>query len=142
MADRLNPDQRRTVMARNRGKDTTPETAVRKKLWSHGIRFRKNYPLFGRPDICFPGKKLTVFIDGCFWHGCQKHYVQPQTRIEFWKEKMEKNRARDAEVNERLCAEGWIVLRFWEHEIRENLDGCVAQIAHKLGRPLPQVLES
>lgn len=140
MIDRLTLIQRRSVMARNRGKDTGPEVVLRKQLWKRGLRYRKHYPLTGRPDISFPSAKLVVFIDGCFWHGCPTHYVSPQTRSDFWKAKLEKNRTRDAVVNERLRKEGWTVLRFWEHEVDKNLLSCVAKIAEALGRPLPEPL--
>ena len=82
----------------------------------------------GRPDILFVGARVAVFVDGCFWHGCPEHGTQPKTRTEFWAAKIARNRERDEEVNAALVAMGWRVVRIWEHQLRRDLDGCVAQI--------------
>ena len=67
-------------------------------------------------DIAFPGLRIAIFIDGCFWHGCPEHATWPKQNAEFWRQKIEANCARDTDTNERLRNIGWTVLRFWEHE--------------------------
>lgn len=114
-------DHVRRRMSLTRGRDTTPELAVRRLLHSRGHRYRVNFrPLEDKRrtvDIAFTRPKLAVLIDGCFWHGCPEHYRPATvTRTEFWRNKIERNRARDSDTQAKLLAAGWIVLRFWEHE--------------------------
>lgn len=116
-------------MSRIRGKDTGPELILRRGLWAQGLRYRLVNKLPGRPDVVFPGAKVAVFVDGCFWHGCPLHAVRPKANAEFWKNKLDANIARDARVTGELEAMGWTVLRFWEHEINEALSGVVARVA-------------
>lgn len=107
-------------MSRIRGKDTEPELAVRKRLHARGLRYRTHHrpePSLRRTaDITFPRAKVAVFIDGCFWHRCPEHHRPASKRAEFWAEKIAGNVARDEETSRLLRAEGWAVLRFWEHE--------------------------
>lgn len=119
--DVLSPDQRRRCMARNRGQDTGPELALRRLCWAAGLRYRLKAKLIGKPDFVFPREKVAVFIDGCFWHGCPSHYTAPATRSEFWKSKLEANRRRDVKVTNALAESGWIVLRFWEHDLEDEV---------------------
>lgn len=118
--DILTPRQRSHCMSRIRGRDTHPELTIRKALWALRLRFRTHYAILGRPDIVFPGAKVAVFIDGCFWHGCAIHGMKPKTNCEFWSEKIRKNMARDRKVTRLLKSDGWLVLRFWEHEVEFN----------------------
>jgi DNA mismatch endonuclease (patch repair protein) len=76
--------------------------------------------VFGKPDFVFPGIKLAVFVDGCFWHGCPKHASQPTTNGEFWKRKLAGNRIRDRLVKRTLRARGLRVLRIWQHELTQR----------------------
>jgi DNA mismatch endonuclease (patch repair protein) len=115
-------------MSRIRGKDTRPEVAFRSALWSLGLRFRIHFPLTGRPDIVFTRKRLVVFIDGCFWHGCPEHSSTPRTNREFWKLKLEKNVERDIRITETLRAEGWKIVRIWEHEIKGDIAGALKRV--------------
>lgn len=115
-------------MSRIRGRDTKPEVLLRKALWETGLRYRLNYKLTGKPDLVFVGKRIAVFVDGCFWHGCPDHCQAPATNKRFWKEKLARNKTRDKDVNEALSAQGWSVLRFWEHDIKENLESCVKRV--------------
>lgn len=106
-------------MRRVRTTGTAPETELRRRLHAAGLRFRVGYPVPGRPrrsiDIAFPRRRLAVFIDGCFWHGCPEHGAVPRTNAAFWKAKVDANRARDRETDEVLGSAGWIIVRIWEH---------------------------
>jgi DNA mismatch endonuclease (patch repair protein) len=68
-------------------------------------------------DIVFPKARIAIFMDGCFWHGCPEHATHPKANAEWWRNKLDKNMARDQETTEHLQAAGWTVLRYWEHEI-------------------------
>ncbi|TMC49570.1 MAG: very short patch repair endonuclease [Chloroflexi bacterium] len=108
-------------MRRNPKRDTRPELALRSELHARGARFRTNLlvridGLNVRPDVVFPKKKVAVFVDGCFWHGCAQHGNLPRRNPDYWVPKLERNARRDALVNERLSAAGWEVVRIWEHE--------------------------
>ena len=77
---------------------------------------RHSRHLIGRPDFIFPRKKLAVFLDGCFWHGCPIHGTQAKANAAFWHEKIEANKRRDMDTNRQLQENGWLVIRAWEHE--------------------------
>jgi DNA mismatch endonuclease (patch repair protein) len=115
-------------MSRIRGKNTKPEVALRSALWSLGLRYRLHAPISGKPDIVFPRHRVAVFVDGCFWHGCPEHSVRPKTNSQFWKDKLEKNIARDRRTSASLTNEGWTVVRFWEHEIKGNIPDVVERV--------------
>jgi DNA mismatch endonuclease Vsr len=107
------------------------EVALAKALWARGHRYRKNLKtVTGKPDICFKGRKVAVFVDGEFWHG--KDWAQRKadhkSNVEFWHQKIERNMERDREVNAALKAAGWTVLRFWGKEVKTDLDRCVQLI--------------
>lgn len=106
-------------MQRNRGRDTSPELAVRRLLHAAGLRYRVDFaPLGGRrrADIVFTRKRIAVFIDGCFWHGCPIHATRPKANADYWGQKLDRNIERDLETTASLQSAGWTVLRFWEHE--------------------------
>jgi len=109
----------RRSMQSNRPKNTGPELAVRSALHRAGLRFRVHYrPLHGikrEVDIAFTGKRVAVFVDGCFWHGCPVHATRPATNVDWWATKLDGNIARDRNTDEVLTKAGWRVLRFWEH---------------------------
>jgi DNA mismatch endonuclease (patch repair protein) len=110
-------------MSRIRGKDTKPEHRLRRALWAAGLRYRKHARTrAGRPDIVFPGPRVAVFVDGCFWHGCPDHYVRPRTRAGFWAEKLRANTARDRRQTLELESADWLVMRVWECELHEQHD--------------------
>lgn len=115
-------------MAAIRSRDTKPEIMLRQALFREGIRYRVHNSLTGKPDIVFPRKKLAIFVDGCFWHGCPRCYQEPENNREFWRNKVETNRRRDAQVNEALRNSGWTVIRLWEHDIKKNADGAAQEI--------------
>ena len=131
--DVMTPEQRKNCMAKIRSRDTKPEIRLRKALWAKGLRYRLHYDLLGRPDIVFPKYKIAIFCDGCFWHGCPKHSKTPKTNAGFWQEKIIKNMERDREVNHLLMEMGWIVLRFWEHEIKDDLENVICRVMDAMG---------
>jgi DNA mismatch endonuclease (patch repair protein) len=120
VADVLTREQRSYCMSRIQGRNTKPEILLRRTLWKLGLRYRLKSKLPGKPDLVFPGARLVVFVDGCQWHCCPDHFVRPKSNQAFWDLKFEKNRARDTKVNELLDAQGWKVLRFWEHEVEQT----------------------
>ncbi len=123
------PLSRSQQMSRIRWKNTKPEMRLRSALWSAGLRYRIHAETpVGKPDVVFPRKRVAVFIDGCFWHGCPKHYVRPGSRVDFWAEKLRTNIERDRRQTLKLEALGWSVLRVWEHEIYEELHDVVCRI--------------
>lgn len=137
--DRLTPAQRRKNMQHVKNKDSKIEVALRRALWQAGFRYRKNVrKVFGCPDIAFLRLKIAVFCDSEFWHGYdwenRKHDFK--SRQEFWIPKIEKNMARDREVNEKLTAEGWTVIRFFGKEIKNNLENCVKIVADAVKKNL------
>jgi DNA mismatch endonuclease (patch repair protein) len=95
--------------------------------------WRRNYKLPGKPDFVFPYQRLAVFVDGCYWHGCPKHYTRPKSNRKFWDAKIARNRRRDREVGRLLLAKGWRVLRIWEHALaRKNEKRTVARVRRAL----------
>lgn len=110
----------RASMRANRGRDTRPELALRQLLYRHGLRYRVDArplsELRRRADVVFPSDRVAIFVDGCFWHGCPEHYRPAVRKVDFWRDKIDGNRARDTETNDMLVAAGWRVIRVWEHE--------------------------
>ena len=107
-------------MARIRGRNTSPELAVRKGLTAKGLRYRLHVGTpGGKADLVMMGRRFALFIDGCFWHGCPEHYVRPRSREDFWTAKLEENVSRDRRQVAALAAAGWTVVRIWEHEVVE-----------------------
>ncbi len=122
-------------MRRVRHRDTGPELQIRRALWRKGFRYRVNYKAYGvSVDIAFPARKVAVFVDGCFWHGCPAHYVAPLNNFDIWRRKYERNRDRDAKNSAKLEAEGWQVVRIWSHTIRKDLDCAVGLVGERVGR--------
>ncbi|MCM1484489.1 MAG: very short patch repair endonuclease [Muribaculaceae bacterium] len=126
MADRMTPDERSRCMAAVKGRDTRPEIRVRKYLFAKGLRYRINVrQLPGSPDIVLKKYGVAVFVDGCFWHGHEgcRHFVLPRTNADFWRKKIELNRARDYRVSVELRLAGWRVIRVWECEVNSKDGG-------------------
>jgi DNA mismatch endonuclease (patch repair protein) len=118
-------------MSRIKNKNTAIEVALRKALWKAGIRYRKNYrPLPGIPDIALTKHRIAIFCDGDFWHG--RDWEEKKGKIhnnaDYWIAKIERNIARDYEVNAALTELGWTVIRFWGSDIKKNLAGCVYEV--------------
>lgn len=122
MTDVYSPEKRSAVMARVKGKNTSPELAVRKALTGLGARYRlhrKDLP--GKPDIVLAGRRLAIFVHGCFWHGhdCARGARVPQANRDYWVAKVERNRARDLRNHTDLTAAGWRVEAVWECELKD-----------------------
>lgn len=129
MTDTMSREKRSVVMSRIRGKDTGPELALRRGLWAAGVRgYRLRPSLPGRPDITFIGKKVAVFVDGCFWHGCPKCYKAPASHAEFWRRKLKETQRRGEAADEKLKSMGWNTMHFWEHEVEAQPHEVIKQI--------------
>lgn len=116
-------------MSRIRGRNTSPEVLLRRALWHAGLRYRLHAATpVGRPDVVIATIKLAVFVDGCQWHGCVEHYVFPRTRRDFWGAKLAENVNRDRRQTRDLEAQGWRVVRLWEHEIFTDLAGVTGRV--------------
>ena len=115
-------------MAIIKTRNTQEEKKLASALWNRGLRFRRNQKsIKGSPDISIKKYKLAIFVDGEFWHGFdwERRQFDLKTNAEFWKKKIERNMARDAEIDAELKSNGWTVLRFWSAEVKKNLDDCV-----------------
>lgn len=120
---------RSKTMSKIRGKNSVPELMLRKAIWNANIRFRIHHSgLPGKPDLVIDKYKLAVFVDGDFWHGYNWHTRKPKTNQGFWIPKIERNMQRDRFANEALSDMGYTVMRFWEHEVKQNVNACVNQI--------------
>ena len=126
--------ERSKIMGKIRGKNTKPELAFRKALYASGYRYRVDYKkLIGKPDIVLKKYRTIIFIDGEYWHGYNWEERKPKvkTNREFWIAKIERNMQRDQEVNVELNRLGYKVFRFWETEIKKELERCLEEvIAH------------
>ena len=114
---------RSAVMRKVKGRDTSPELKVRRLLWGLGARYRLHRrDLPGSPDIVLPGRRLAIFVHGCFWHGhdCARGARVPKANRDYWLAKVERNRARDARAEEALEASGWRVETLWECELKDG----------------------
>ena len=124
MPDKLTPEQRHRCMASIKSRNTKPEVLVRKFLFARGLRFRINVKrLPGTPDIVLKKYRTCIFVNGCFWHGHEgcKYYVMPKTNTEFWKAKIERNRARDLDRRIKLRDMGWHVIQIWECQLKPKV---------------------
>jgi DNA mismatch endonuclease (patch repair protein) len=136
MTDVFTKRKRSEIMSsvRSKGNQTT-EWRVRSRLVSAGVSGWKHNAteIFGKPDFAFEEERVAVFIDGCFWHGCELCRTIPAARHDFWLEKILRNKRRDRLVNRRLKKLGWHVIRFWEHEVRKEPEKCIARIKQAIG---------
>ena len=136
MTDVYDAAKRSAVMRRVKGRDTTPELKVRRLLWALGARYRlhrKDLP--GSPDIVLPGRRLAIFVHGCFWHGhdCARGARVPKANRGYWVAKVDRNRARDAKAVEALAALGWWVETLWECDLKDDA-ALTARLAEMLER--------
>lgn len=122
MTDVFSPEKRSAVMRRVKGRDTSPELAVRRILRAAGIGYRLGgMALPGRPDVVMKGRKVALFVHGCFWHGhdCARGSRQPKTNADYWIAKIDRNRARDTAAVTALAGSGWRVVVVWECEMKQ-----------------------
>ena len=126
-------EKTRSRMSNTRQRDNANEVALRSALHRRGLRFRLHRKILEgstrTADIAFTRARLAIFVDGCFWHGCPIHGSWPKTNAEWWRQKIDANRRRDSDTNERLTAIGWKVLRIWEHE---KIDAAVSMVENAL----------
>jgi DNA mismatch endonuclease (patch repair protein) len=138
VSDVFTPEKRSAVMARVKGKNTTPELKVRKALTALGARYRLNRKdLPGTPDIVMPGRRLAIFVHGCFWHGhdCPRGSRVPKANREYWTAKVARNVARDQRTAAELTAAGWRVETIWECDLKDAA-ALTARLSRLLQTPL------
>lgn len=142
MSDVFTREKRSAVMARIRGKgNKATELRLVTFMRAAGITgWRRNQPLFGKPDFVFAKLRLAVFVDGCFWHGCPLHATKPKQNAKFWREKIARNQVRDRLVTRTLRAKGWRVLRLWEHELTRKHERRLQARLRRAGLLIPITL--
>jgi len=133
MSDVFTKEKRSEVMSHIRGKGNkdTELMLIRILRVSHISGWRRNQSLLGKPDFTFHKQKVVVFVDGCFWHSCPRHSNLPKNNRKFWEKKLQANKARDKFVTRELQKKGWIVVRVWEHELKDQI-----KVANKILRAL------
>ena len=129
--DVLTKNQRKYNMSHIRRAETKPELLIKDGLEALGFGYQPKE--FGHPDFINKKKKIVVFVDGCFWHKCKRHYVQPENNKTFWVAKINKNVRRDRAVNLRFKKNGFTVIRLWEHDVIKKPEICIASI--ELNKP-------
>lgn len=119
-----------------KSKNTTIELLLRRALWKQGFRYRINdKTIFGKPDIVFRKQKIAIFCDSEFWHG--KKYLEGEhfkTNADFWETKIKRNIERDKQVNAQLENDGWVLIRFWDRDIKSNLDECIKKVIMQVNK--------
>ena len=139
MSDIFPKEKRSAVMkaVKSRNTKTTELKIIQIFKELHITGWRRTYPLVGKPDFVFPRKRIVVFVDGCFWHGHEgcKYYVLPKTNVEFWKNKIERNRSRDIEERQQLTSMGWHCITIWECQLKpkvrqQTLDALEYMLCH------------
>lgn len=135
LLDKRNPPAASEAVSKsmrgNKGSNTKPELRLRKALWVAGVRgYRLHWKKVpGRPDLAFPGRKIAVFLHGCYWHRCPYCSLPlPKSHQTFWKDKFERNQERDLRKKQELLDLGWRVYVIWECEIKKDLDSCVQKV--------------
>jgi DNA mismatch endonuclease (patch repair protein) len=126
------------VMSANKGRNTKPELLLRRALYQNGMKgYRLNWKKVpGRPDIAFPGRKVAIFVHGCFWHRCPLcNLATPKSNQNFWSKKFEKNVERDRAKQQQLKLMGWQVLTIWECQIKKNIINSVNSIKNHILNP-------
>ena len=130
--DDLNKEQRRRCMQANKRSGTKPEAVLLPLM--HGFEYQpKGLP--GHPDFADSGRRIVVFIDGCFWHGCPVHFKAPKTNADYWTSKIRRNVERDAEIDGEYASMGWRVVRIFEHDVRRRKpDELMVILEDRIGR--------
>lgn len=119
MIDNVSKETRSRIMSRIRSNKTKPELILRKVL--RGMGFSYQPKVFGRPDFINYSKKEVIFVDGCFWHACLRHYKVPKTNRRYWIPKILRNQLRAEEINRAYKSAGWKAIRVWEHDLNKGI---------------------
>jgi DNA mismatch endonuclease (patch repair protein) len=130
MADIFTKEKRSWVMSRIRGNNTKIDLKMKGLLDALGWDYKMYPKMYGNPDFILEKEKIAIFCDGDFWHGY--NYRRKIPRQKFWKDKIERNMARDKKITRKLREEGWSVLRFWEHDIEKRMDVCINKLIGKI----------
>lgn len=129
------PLTRSEIMKRVKNRDSAAELSLRSALHAEGLRFRLHRRVEGVSiDIVFPGPKVAVFVDGCFWHGCPEHATFPKSNQDYWLPKLAENKERDERQSKHLQGMGWKVIRVWEHDCLPHAANVVARIMEACGK--------
>ena len=126
MPDTFSKKKRSQIMFKIKSKNTRLEISFKELI--KGLRFRYQPKIFGKPDFASKKLKIAIFIDSCFWHKCPKHFRKPNSNKAYWIPKINRNVERTREVNKQFKKMGWMVLRFWEHEIKKNPEKCINKV--------------
>lgn len=128
MGDRVSPQVRSKIMRAIKSRTRT-ENVVAAELWKKGFRFRRNVrDLYGKPDIAIKKYKIVIFIDSCFWHFCPLHGHYPKSNIEYWVQKINRNKIHDTKVTSYYIKQNWHILRIWEHELNQDFENVILRI--------------
>jgi DNA mismatch endonuclease (patch repair protein) len=131
MTDIFTPEKRSWVMSRIRGTNTKIDLAMRDMLSDMGFKFKMYPKMYGNPDFVFSRKKIVIYCDGDFWHGFNYDKKKKPSK-KYWRNKIQGNMKRDLKITRKLRRDGWSVLRFWEHDIENNPEKCMARIYRKI----------
>lgn len=127
--DTVSRTKRSEIMRAVKSTGTKMELEFAKTLRSSGVRYRRNHgSMFGKPDFILPDARVVLFLDSCFWHGCRWHCRYPMTNRELWQKKIARNKLRDKLVGLHYRDSNWVLVRFWEHQIKRDSDACVEKI--------------
>lgn len=133
--DKVSKQVRRKIMQAIKSKNTSIELKFRKELFKRKIRYRVNVSsLYGHPDIAIKKYKLVIFLDSCFWHCCPKHFRMPKSNLEYWQQKIKRNKNRDNEVNNYYKNRNWVILRYWECQIKNNFNQILDETVNAINR--------
>jgi DNA mismatch endonuclease, patch repair protein len=130
--DRVSPRVRSLIMASIRGRGTSIEVRFERLVRKTRFSFTMHPGWLGSPDLGFPNRGVVVFLDSCFWHKCPVHFRPPKSRIGYWEAKIARNVARDEEIRADYREQGWSVIQFWEHSLRENPESCLQALILEL----------
>jgi DNA mismatch endonuclease (patch repair protein) len=133
--DNLTKEQRRKNMQHIRSKDTEPERKIMQELKRRKIYFADHVrEITGKPDIVFRRKKVVVFVDSDFWHGHPKRFIMPVTNVEYWSDKIARNKKRDKQVTKELRSDGWMVIRLWEYDVQHHFEKSIKTILRAINK--------
>ena len=126
MSDTFSKKKRSQIMSKVRSKNTSLELNFKKLI--RKLKFEYQPKIFGKPDFASKKLRIAIFIDSCFWHKCPKHFRKPSANSSYWTQKINRNVERAKEVNNYLKKDGWKILRFWEHDLKNNSKKIITKI--------------